>query len=89
MLDRWLLKQKENAVSKYRVWWIPQIPGKPFTVTVDSITQGRWLCDVLADYDLFQYENKIKPDYANAGGVQERDDDGWFDVEDADQDADA
>ena len=25
---------------------------------------------VLADYDAFQYENKIKPDYSNVGGLQ-------------------
>ncbi len=26
--------------------------------------------DVLAYYDQFQYENRIKPDYSNAGGLQ-------------------
>ena len=25
--------------------------------------------DVLADYDLFQLNNRIKPDYVNAGGL--------------------
>lgn len=67
---------------EYRVWWIPQIPGKPFEVPVESPEQGKWLCDVLADYDLFQYENRIKPDYANAGGVQQLDEDGWSDYDD-------
>ena len=28
------------------------------------------LLDALAQYDIFQYENQIKPDYSNAGGLQ-------------------
>ena len=69
-------------MSQYRVWWIPQIPGKAFKVPVESPQQGKWLCDVLADYDLFQYHNHIKPDYSNAGGVQGLDEDGWYDLND-------
>lgn len=68
-----------------RVWWIPQVPMKAFTVPVDSLDEGRKLCDVLADYDRFQYENNVKPDYVNMGGIQvyEPDGDGgmdWFDA---------
>jgi hypothetical protein len=28
------------------------------------------MVSILAQYDLFQLENRIKPDYANAGGVE-------------------
>ena len=59
---------------------------------VSTIAEGRKLCNILADYDLFQYENHIKPDYANAGGVARYEDDGeggadWFDVFDDEEDA--
>lgn len=54
----------------YRVWWIPQVPMNPFYVLVESVEQGVRVMDILADYDLFQFENKIKPDYTNMGGVQ-------------------
>lgn len=41
--------------------------------------------DVLADYDQFQFENRIKPDYCNMGGLLMVDDDGewvdWYDEE--------
>jgi hypothetical protein len=57
------------AEGDLKVWWIPQVPGKPFEVSVPDIWAGATLCEVLADYDLFQYENKIKPDYCNAGGI--------------------
>jgi hypothetical protein len=58
-----------------QVWWIPQIPMKPFIVSVDSIEQGVKIMDVLAEYDKFQFENKVKPDYANGGGINMWDDD--------------
>ena len=52
-----------------QVWWIPQVPGKPFTVDVASVEEGEKIMNALANYDLFQYANHIKPDYANAGGL--------------------
>lgn len=68
-----------------RVWWIPQIPGKPFHVDVESVREGVKIMDVLADYDQFQFENRIKPDYCNMGGLLMVDDDGewvdWYDEE--------
>jgi len=53
-----------------QVWWIPQIPLKAFEVPVKTIDEAKLLMDVLAAYDFFQYKNKIKPDYANAGGLK-------------------
>lgn len=68
-----------------RVWWMPQVPGKQFTVDVASVAEGVKLCDVLANYDLFQFENRIKPAYCNAGGLMMIDADGewvdWYDEE--------
>jgi hypothetical protein len=58
------------ATKKLRVWWIPQVPGKPFHVEVESITEAKKLLDTLAKYDLFQLAHKIKPDYCNAGGLE-------------------
>ncbi|APQ78710.1 hypothetical protein [Clostridium botulinum] len=49
-----------------RVSHFPQIPCNPFIVEVSSIEEAKKIFDVLANYDLFQYENKIKPDYCNA-----------------------
>lgn len=71
--------------SDLRVWWIPQIPGKPFYVNVSSVAEGVKLMDVLAKYDAFQLEHNIKPDYSNAGGLEMKDADGywsdWYDEE--------
>jgi hypothetical protein len=70
-------------MAEFKVWWIPQIPGKPFEVTVPDLDTGILMCNTLANYDLFQYENRIKPDYCNTGGIHYRLDDSgeWEDVD--------
>ena len=60
--------------GQLKVWWIPQVPMKAFEVLVDNINEAGLLLDTLADYDLFQFENKVKPDYCNAGGLMIWDD---------------
>ena len=76
--------------KKLRVWWIPQIPMSSFYVDVSTIEEGVKIMDVLADYDAFQLENNVKPDYSNAGGLVQLDDDdewlGWCDDETGEDD---
>jgi len=64
---------------KLRVWWIPQVPGKPFIVPVPTLEVGVLVMDTLADYDMFQFKNNIKPDYSNAGGLEMREGREWED----------
>ena len=68
-------------MKKLRVWHIPQVPGKPFYVYVDTIEEGKKVMDILAAYDLFQLENRIKPDFTNVQRLQryEEDEMGWID----------
>lgn len=76
--------------KKLRVWWIPQIPMSSFYVDVSTVEEGVKIMDVLADYDAFQLENNVKPDYSNAGGLVQLDDDGewlgWCDDETGEDD---
>ena len=86
----------KNKPGDLQVWWVPQVPMKQFTVPVKDIEEGAKLLDVLAAYDLFQFKNKVKPDYCNAGGLQkwEEDSDGegtpgwndWHDEETGEED---
>lgn len=55
---------------KFRVWWIPQIPMEPFYVPVRSLREAKLILNTLAEYDLFQLEKKVKPDYCNTGGLE-------------------
>lgn len=76
--------------KQLRVWWIPQVGAglTPFYQEVKTVQQGHELLKSLAQYDLYQYENNVKPDYSNAGGLQRMDADGdwvdWCDSEGSD-----
>lgn len=61
----------KNA-QKLRVWWIPQVgAGIPtYHKEVGTIEEGKLLMDTLAEYDAYQLEHNIKPDYCNVGGLQ-------------------
>jgi hypothetical protein len=82
---------------KLKVSHFPQIPCEPFEVNVNNIDQALFIMDTLANYDLFQYENKIKPDYCNTTclSMWDEDSDGegnpdwvnWYDEEGNDIDA--
>jgi len=65
--------------GQIRVWWCPQMPMDNFYVPVANIEQAALIMDTLADYDLFQYNNNVKPDYSNAGGVEIFEDGEWMD----------
>ena len=58
------------SIGALRVWWIPQVPMKAFHVDVASPKEAQKIMFVLAEYDRFQFENRIKPDYCNAGGLE-------------------
>lgn len=61
-------KEKEGTL---RIWWIPQVPmGNSFKVIVTDVDSAMLLLDTLANYDLYQLKNNIKPDYSNAGGLE-------------------
>lgn len=65
---------------KMRVWWIPQVQMKKrFEVDVTNEFQANLMLNTLADYDQFQLDNNIKPDYSNMGGVEMFVDGEWRD----------
>lgn len=66
-------------MSNLKVWWIPQVPMKAFEVDVETLHEGVKLLDILANYDAFQFDNNIKPDYCNAGGISMLEDGEWVD----------
>jgi hypothetical protein len=70
-------------MEKLRIWWIPQIPSdNPFKVDVKDLTEAKKLLNTLAEYDKYQFENRIKPDYSNTGGLEFFDGKEWTEFED-------
>ena len=77
-------------MSNLRVWWIPQLgmDGKPFVREVENVKEGWKFINLLADYDLYQLDNNIKPDYSNVGGLEQLDKDGeWCEWQDSNGDS--
>lgn len=62
-----------------KVWWIPQVPMTAFEIDIESVAEGVKIMDVLAAYDAFQFENNVKPDYCNVGGIVMLEDGEWID----------
>ncbi len=67
----------KNNNGDLRVWWIPQVPTKPFYVTVKTLDEAILIVETLADYDRFQFENGVKGDYSNTGGLEVFEDGEW------------
>lgn len=59
--------------NKLRIYWVPQVPMKPFIRDVKTLREAKTILKTLAFYDLFCYENRVRGDYCNAGGLQEFD----------------
>lgn len=58
-------------MNKMRVWWIPQVGvDATFYVLVETVEEAKKVMDMLAAYDCFQYNHRIKPDFCNTGGLQ-------------------
>ena len=75
--------QKETKMDKpLRVWWISQVPMKPFHVPVRNLREAALILDTLAKYDI-----SIKPDYSNMGGLEEyqTEYEEWWEWEDIDE----
>lgn len=72
--------------TKLRIWWMPQIGTNcTFYIPVKSVEEAKKFLDVLAAYDQFQYQNRIKPDFFNTGGLQMWDEEekDWVDWSDS------
>ena len=48
-----------------------------------DLDEAAHIYDVLAAYDRFQLQERIKPDYSNAGGLQTWDGEEWIDWHDS------
>jgi hypothetical protein len=42
---------------------------RAFHIDIDSVAEGVKMMGILAEYDQFQLDNNIKPDYCNTGGI--------------------
>lgn len=67
---------------KFRMWYMPQVPSRTFEREFDTLLEATRALSMIIDYSIFEYENRIKPDYADAAGVVYWDDEDkdWYGV---------
>lgn len=71
----------------FRIYYIHQVPGKPFVMNVDSPEIGHAILDAIYKLMLLLVDTNHIPDYANTGGVECLDEDGeWVEYEAEDWD---
>ncbi len=75
-----------SASGDLRVWWIPQLPMDAFYVPVKTVDEAIFVIRTLAEYDLFQFPKRVKPDYCNVGGLEVFEDGEWHEWESDDFD---
>jgi hypothetical protein len=71
----------------YCFWHCPQVGRSPtYRREVPTLEQAQLLQDAFADYDLFQFENRIKPDYCNTSGIEmwDEDEQEWLELDEDD-----
>lgn len=57
--------------NKLRVWWISDITvDKAFYVPVETEEEAKKVISILSAYDCYEYNQRVKTDYCNSGGVQ-------------------
>lgn len=71
-------------MSEFRMWYIPQIPMPPFTREFDTAREAQAALDLIFAFSFFEFENRVKPDYTDAGGIEIWDEDAaeWGDYDD-------
>lgn len=69
--------------SKFKIYYIHQVPGDAYERDVPSAEVGLQILDAIYDVALYQFDSGMIPDYANAGGVMywDTDDDTWYDYD--------
>ena len=61
----------KDVKGNFRVWHIPQVGADAmFHVYWDSLEEAYRIQSILAVYDIFECQNRIKPDFSNASGIE-------------------
>lgn len=64
-----------------RVWYIPQLPSKPFIFPVPDIDTALIVSDAIVGLSIHEFENNIKPDYSDALGIERFEDGVWCELD--------
>ena len=65
------LKQaaQDDANKRLKIWYVHQVPSQPYEQFVDNISEARLALNSIYNLMLNLSDNRIIPDYSNAGGL--------------------
>lgn len=77
-------------MTKYKAWYIPQVPMKAFEFETEDLLLAGTVLDQISEFSAFEFNNNIKPDYFDVAGISRWEEDGeggydWFDLDDYEQ----
>lgn len=77
------------AEGDLRVWYIPQVPGKAYEVEMPTqdLATAVLVLDAVIGLSIFEFENRIKPDYSDMAGIARFDGEDWEDVDESEVEA--
>lgn len=70
--------------GEYKVWHIPNVPGHPVEIVVETLPEAMAVQDALANYDLELLDRGLRGDFSNASGIAiwNSEDQDWEDLDD-------
>lgn len=72
--------------DRFKVWYIPQVPMPAFEREYTDFDTAKAVVNALIGLSIFEFENRVKPDYADMAGIARWEDGEWCDVDEADWD---
>lgn len=72
----------EFVPTRFKIWYCHQVPSKSYEREVSDPAVGQLILDNIYEVILFAFDNRMIPDYDNAGGIVYLDEDGeWTDYD--------
>lgn len=71
---------------RFKIWYIPQLPMPAFEREYDDFQTAKAVINAIIGLSIFEFENRVKPDYADMAGISQWEDGEWCDVEDEEWD---
>ena len=72
--------------DRYKIWYIPQIPMAAFEREYDNLQTAKDVLNAVIGLSIFEFEHRVKPDYADAAGIAIWEDGEWCDLDEEEWD---
>lgn len=76
--------KEQRQDERYRAVYVPQVPMHALTIETKSLEHAAVALESIIQLSIFEFKNRVKPDYSDFAGVERWDEDEqeWESVED-------